>query len=181
MAKLCGISSPLILIMTVEADSRREIHPIKLQRSPRNTIELSDLSMEIGDNMKYDAHVVHLPHSTLAIDHPLAPATGRRALPTFHEMFQALAKLRIEIIGKLAAMKKAGRQCGKRLVKFLAIGDPGLDEVVIKVRIELGREFIGRINAVEKKSNGYFGFPAVPDVVDRVIEPETTSGCASCP
>jgi hypothetical protein len=89
----------MVFVMTIEADSRREVHSIELKQSLRNTIELPDLSMEIGDNMKGDTHVVHLPDSTFAIDHPLPPATGRRVLPTFHEMSETAPKLRIEVIG----------------------------------------------------------------------------------
>ena len=83
--------------------------------------------------MKSDAHIVHFPHSTLAIDHPLSPATSRRVLPPFHEQPQAIPKLRIEIIGGWLRRKQQAGECGKRLVKFLAIKGSGLDEVIVKV------------------------------------------------
>ena len=37
----------MVLVMTVEADSRREVHSIKLKQTLRDAIELPDLSMEI--------------------------------------------------------------------------------------------------------------------------------------
>jgi hypothetical protein len=58
--------------------------------------------------MKGDAHVVHFPHSTLAIDHPLSPATGRQVLPVFHELSQTVPKAEDRNHRQLAAMKKAG-------------------------------------------------------------------------